>query len=176
MVRPLRIEYEGALYHVTSRGNAGGDIFVDDKDRTRFLETFSEVVERYRFIIHAYCLMSNHYHVMVETPQGNLSAGMRQLNGVYTQRFNVHRGSRGHLMQGRYKAFLVEKESYLLELSRYIVLNPVRAGKVASPHQWAWSSYRQIGGQVYTLDIFIFSSFSSSKSLPIFPSCSQLPS
>lgn len=167
MARPLRIEYEGALYHVTSRGNAGRDIFVDDKDRTRFLETLSEVVERYRFIIHAYCLMSNHYHVMVETPQGNLSAGMRQLNGVYTQRFNVHHGSRGHLMQGRYKSFLVEKESYLLELSRYIVLNPVRAGIVASPQQWEWSSYRATAGlqaaEVFHQTDWILKAFSFSR-------------
>jgi putative transposase len=167
MARPLRIEYEGALYHVTSRGNAGQNIFVDDEDRGSFLETLAEVVNRYRFIIHAYCLMSNHYHLMVETPQVNLSAGMRQLNGVYTQRFNLRHGIRGHLMQGRYKAFLVEKEGYLLQLSRYIVMNPVRAGIVSSLQQWPWSSYRATAGiqeeEKFLHTGWILDAFSSSR-------------
>ena len=166
MARPIRIEYEGALYHVTSRGNAGGDIFLDDDDRKRFLKTLSEVVKRYYWIVHAYCLMSNHYHLLVETPQGNLSTGMRQLNGVYTQRFNLRHGRVGHLFQGRYKAFLVEKESYLLELSRYIVLNPVRAGIVPSPEDWPWSSYRPTTGMKSGVEFlhtdWILSSFSPS--------------
>jgi len=167
MARPLRIEYEGGLYHVTSRGNAGQDIFLREEDRKRFLKTLSEVVERYCWIIHAYCLMSNHYHLLVETPQGNLSAGMRQLNGVYTQRFNLRHGRVGHLFQGRYRAFLVEKESYLLELSRYIVLNPVRAGIVAFPQEWSWSSYRVTAGLKKGVEFlhtdWILGSFSPSK-------------
>jgi putative transposase len=167
MSRPLRIEYEGALYHVTSRGNAGRDIFVDEKDRGSFVETIASVVNRYRFIIHAYCLMTNHYHLMVETPEGNLAAGMRQINGAYSQRFNHRHGTKGHLMQGRYKAFVVEKEGYLLELSRYIVMNPVRAGMVSSPRQWQWSSYCATAGikekEKFLHTGWILDSFSSSR-------------
>lgn len=141
MARPLRLEYAGALYHVTARGDGREDIYVDDGDRDRFLGLLSEVIERYNWVCHAYCLMSNHYHLLIETPDGNLSKGMRQLNGVYTQTFNrVHRRV-GHVFQGRYKAILVEKEAYLLELARYIVLNPVRARMVGSPADWPWSSY-----------------------------------
>jgi putative transposase len=146
MVRPLRIEYEGAFYHITSRGNARAEIFVDDIDRRRLLEIFTEVVSRYGFLIHAYCLMSNHYHLLVETPLSNLSAGMRQLNGVYTQAFNRRHQRVGHLFQGRYKAVLVDRDEYLLELSRYIVLNPVRANLVLRPEEWKWSSYRAMIG------------------------------
>ena len=142
MARPLRLEYEGAVYHVTSRGNAREVIYSGDGDRTKFLEILSGVVERYGFIIHAYCLMSNHYHLLVETPEGNLSRGMRQLNGVYTQWFNWSHKRVGHVLQGRYKAILVDKDEYLMELSRYLVLNPVRAGVVSRPEEWRWSSYR----------------------------------
>ena len=167
MARPMRIEYEGALYHVTSRGNAGQDIFVDEEDRKTFLKTLSETVERYRWIVHAYCLMDSHYHLLVETPHANLSAGMRQLNGVYTQRFNRRHGRAGHLFQGRYKAFLVEKEGYLLQLSRYIVLNPVRAGIVASPERWSWSSYGATAGlekgEKFLHTGWILGSFSGSR-------------
>jgi len=148
MARPLRIEYEGALYHVTSRGNAGTNIFLDDGDRARFLETLKSVVDRFDWICHAYCLMGNHYHLLVETPQPNLSRGMQHLNGVYTQWFNRRHARSGHLVQGRFKSILVEKESYLLELARYIVLNPVRAKVVRSARDWRWSSYRATAGQV----------------------------
>ena len=147
MARPLRIEFEGALYHVTSRGNARQPIFMSDKDRSDFLDTLADVVGRYRWICHAYCLMDNHYHLVAETPEANLSRGMRQLNGVYTQVFNRRHGRVGHLFQGRYKAVLVEKESYLLELARYVVLNPVRAGLVSHPGDWKWSSYRATVGE-----------------------------
>jgi len=167
MARPIRIEYEGALYHVTSRGNTGGDIFLNDDDRKGFLKALSEVVKRYYWIVHAYCLMDNHYHLLIETPQANLSAGMRQLNGVYTQRFNLHHKRGGHLFQGRYKAFLVERENYLLELSRYIVLNPVRAGIVTTPEDWPWSSYRATIGMKSAAEFlhtdWILSSFSPSS-------------
>ena len=146
MARPIRIEYPGALYHITSRGNAGEPIFLEDEDRKRFLTVLEEVVEDYQWICHAYCLMANHYHLLIETPGGNLSSGMRQLNGIYTQSFNRRHGRTGHIFQGRFKAILVEKETYLLELCRYIVLNPVRAGIVISPKTWKWSSYRATCG------------------------------
>jgi putative transposase len=146
MARPIRVEYEGALYHVTSRGNAGQDIFIDKRDCEKFLNLLSDVVERYRWIVHAYCLMRNHYHLLAETPWANLCSGMRQLNGLYAQLFNLRHGREGHLFQGRYKSFIVEKDSYLLELCRYIVLNPVRAVIVSSPEQWPWSSYRATAG------------------------------
>ncbi|WP_347988116.1 transposase [Methylomonas sp. AM2-LC] len=141
MARPLRIELAGGLYHVTSRGNAHHDIFLDDDDRLCWLEIFGQVCERFNWICHAYCLMTNHYHVVIETIEGNLSAGMRQLNGVYTQSFNRRHQRVGHVYQGRFKGILVEKESYLLELSRYVVLNPVRVLMVSLPGQWKWSSY-----------------------------------
>jgi len=141
MSRPLRIEYPGALYHVTSRGNARNKIYSDDQDRENFLETLGAVVERYNWFCHAYCLMDNHYHLMIETPEANLSIGMRQLNGVFTQHYNRRHCATGHLFQGRFKAILVQKESYLKELSRYVVLNPVRAKMVKDPVSWRWSSY-----------------------------------
>lgn len=148
MVRPLRIEYEDAVYHVTSRGNAGEDIFRDNIDRKRFLELLGTVVKRFGWICYAYCLMSNHYHLLIETPEPNLSRGMKHLNGVYTQWFNRRHSRAGHLVQGRFKAVLVEKEGYLLELARYIVLNPVRARMVHNPLDWPWSSYRATAGHV----------------------------
>ena len=147
MARPLRLEYEGALYHVTSRGNAREDIFLDDKDRARFLEILSDVVVKYGWICHGYCLMSNHYHLLIETPEANLSRGMQLLNGVYTQWFNRQHARVGHVLQGRFKAILIEKESYLLELARYIVLNPVRAKMVRSARDWRWSSYQATSDQ-----------------------------
>lgn len=147
MARPYRIEYPGALYHVTARGNARQDIFLDDVDRTLFLEGYDQVSQRFNWRCHAYCLMSNHYHFVLETPDANLSQGMRQLNGVYTQRFNRRHGRTGHVLQGRFSAILVEREPYLLELCRYVVLNPVRAGLVRSAREWPWSSYRATAGQ-----------------------------
>ena len=119
---------------------------MEDEDRLSFLDILAEVIKRYRFLCYAYCLMDNHYHLLIETQEGNLSRGMRQLNGVYTQAFNRRHGRSGHLFQGRYKSILVEKESYLLEVARYIVLNPVRAGLVRSPGRWRWSSYRATAG------------------------------
>jgi putative transposase len=148
MARSLRIEYPGAVYHVTSRGNKKGSIFENDKDRRAFLDILQSCVEKYLWICHGYCLMGNHYHLLLETPAANLSIGMRQLNGVYTQRFNRAHESVGHLLQGRFKALVVEKESYLLELCRYIVLNPVRSGMVDEPEKWPWSSYLATAGRV----------------------------
>jgi REP element-mobilizing transposase RayT len=141
MARPLRIEFPGAVYHITSRGNARQNIFFDDVDRQVFLKVLGNVVEKYNWLCHAFCLLDNHYHILVETLDPNLSLGMRQLNGVYTQKINIRHHRVGHLFQGRYKAILVEKNEHLLELCRYIVLNPVRAGMVSEPRQWQWSSY-----------------------------------
>ena len=146
MARPLRIEYPGAIYHVTSRGNARSTIFDDDEDRWRFLDILSTVVKRHRWLCHAYCLMGNHYHLLIETPEANLARGMRQLNGIVTQSHNRFHNRSGHLFQGRYKAILVDKENYLLELCRYIVLNPVAAGMVKAPENWPWSSFFADGG------------------------------
>ncbi|MHB8789155.1 MAG: transposase [Desulfobulbaceae bacterium] len=142
MARPLRIEFPGAVYHVTSRGNARADIFLTDSDRQAFLDVLAGVIEKYNWLCHAYCLLGNHYHLIIETPDPNLSLGMRQLNGVYTQAFNRAHQRVGHVFQGRFKAILVEKGSHLLELCRYVVLNPVGAGMVAKPDDWRWSSYK----------------------------------
>ncbi len=141
MTRPLRLEFSGAIYHITSRGDRREDIYFDDVDRKRWLEVLDEVCERFNWNVHAYCQMTNHYHLLVETVDGNLSRGMRHLNGQYTQSVNRRHGLVGHLFQGRFKAILVQKESYLLELSRYVVLNPVRAKMVRRPENWRWSSY-----------------------------------
>lgn len=150
MARPLRIEYSNAVYHITSRGNARGKIYKDNKDREIFLETLGSVIKRYNWLCHACCLMDNHYHLMIETPEPNLSKGMRQLNGVYTQTYNRRHKETGHILQGRYKAILVEKEEYLLELCRYVILNPVRAGIIKKPEQWQWSSYLATIGKAKT--------------------------
>ena len=148
MSRPLRLEFAHGLYHVTSRGDGREDIYRGDDDRELFLAVLSETVERFNWGIHAYCLMDNHYHLLIETPDGNLSKGMRQLNGVYTQRYNRKHKRVGHVFQGRYKAIIVQKDSYLLELARYIVLNPVRAAMVRSARDWPWSSYRATADMV----------------------------
>src|SRR4029077_14091805 len=135
MARPLRIEYDGALYHVTSRGNDRKAIFKNDRDRELFLNTLAQVTERFHWICYAYCLMNNHYHLVIETPDGNLSKGMRQFNGVYTQAFNKRHGRVGHVFQGRFKAILVQKDTHFVEVCRYVVLNPVRAKTVRHPRQ-----------------------------------------
>ena len=171
MARPMRIEYSGALYHLTSRGNGGDDIFRDDQDRVVFLESLRKSRNRYNCVLHAYCLMSNHYHLLVETPDANVSAFMRHLNSVYTQKFNYHHKRAGHVMQGRFKSILVQKDQYLLELARYIVLNPVRAGMVRTAKDWPWSSYRATAGLcgpegMLTID-WILSHFSKRKKLAI---------
>ena len=146
MARPLRIEYDGALYHITSRGNERKAIFKDPGDRQLFLRILAQVTEHFHWICHAYCLMNNHYHLVIETPDGNLSKGMRRLNGVYTQAFNRRHHRVGHLFQGRFKAILVQKESHYLEVCRYVVLNAVRAKTVKHPGKWPWSSYRATCG------------------------------
>lgn len=147
MARPLRIELAGGLYHVTARGDRREDIYRDDEDRLKWLAILGEVCDRFNWRCHAYCQMSNHYHIVVETIEGNLSTGMRHLNGVYTQAFNRRHCLVGHLFQGRFKGILVEKDSYLLELARYVVLNPVRARMVSDVGDWPWSSYGAMVGQ-----------------------------
>ena len=124
MARPLRIEFEGALYHVTSRGNARQDIFLDDEDRDDFLKSFDRISERFGWLCHAYCLMNNHYHLLIETPRANLSQGMQLLNSMLSQRFNRRHKRVGHVLQGRFKAILVEKESHLLELAMRVSFVP----------------------------------------------------
>lgn len=146
MARPLRIEFPGAIYHVTSRGNAQAAIFVDDVDRRTFLSVLAVTLRRFNVFCHAYCLMTNHFHLLLETPDGNLSKAIRQLNSVYTQAFNRRHGRVGHVLQGRFKAILVDREAYLLELCRYVVLNPVRAGMVKDVGKYPWSSYRPTAG------------------------------
>jgi len=147
MARPLRVEFPGAVYHVTARGNPRQSIFLDDTDKEAFLELLSLVLTRFNWLCHAYCLMGNHYHLLIETPEGNLSRGMRQLNGVYTQLFNRRHDRVGHLFQGRYKALVLERDRYLLSLCGYVVLNPVRVGLVRSPEEWPWSSYQATIGK-----------------------------
>ncbi len=146
MVRPLRIEYAGALYHITARGNRREDIYYDDQDRQQFLDILKKTIERNFWLCHAYCLMSNHYHLIIETSNPTLSRGMRYLNGVYSQYINRKYKRVGHVFQGRFKGLLVEKDRYLLELSRYVVLNPVRAKMVSNAGNWPWSSYRATVG------------------------------
>ena len=149
MARPIRIEYPGAIYHITSRGNAQESIYHSDDDRHQFLSVLEKACERYQWQVYAYCLMDNHYHLMVETLDSTLSKGMRHLNGVYTQWFNQTRPKKrvGHVFQGRFKAILVDKDSYLLELCRYVVLNPIRANMVEHASEYRWSSYRDTTGQ-----------------------------
>jgi putative transposase len=142
MARPMRIEFAGALYHITARGNEKRDIFNDEKDFNKFIEILKKYVERFGVKIYCYVLMNNHYHLMVETPGANLTAFMHNVQSYYTNYFNKRHKRIGHLFQGRYKALIVDKDSYLMELSRYIHLNPVRAGLVARPERWKWSSYR----------------------------------
>jgi len=146
MGRPLRIEYAGAYYHVAARGNEQKDIFKSRKDREKFLSYLGSAVSRYGAVIHGYCLMSNHYHLLLETPSGNLSQIMQHLNGAYTNYFNTKRSRSGHLFQGRFQAILIEADEYSRELSRYIHLNPVRAGIVTKPEDYQWSSYRDYIG------------------------------
>jgi REP element-mobilizing transposase RayT len=148
MGRPARINAPDLLFHLTARGNRKQTTFTDARDRERFLQLLGREIEHYGWRCHAYCLMTNHYHLLIETPRGDLSAGMHHLNGVYAKWFNWRHGYEGHLFERRFHDVLLEGEVHLLELTRYIVLNPVRAGLVHHPLQWPWSSYRAtVGGQ-----------------------------
>ncbi len=142
MARPLRIEFPGAVYHVTARGDRREDIFVDDQDRRALLEVVAQALSRFDAEALTYCLMGNHYHFVLHTRQANLSLLMRHINGVYTQTYNRRHRKTGHLFQGRFKAILVDRDAYLLEVCRYVDLNPVRARMVREPGAWSWSSYR----------------------------------
>jgi len=147
MARRLRIQYPGALYHITSRGNAKQTIFVDDEDKRLFLRLLARTVREHEWSCYSYCLMSNHYHLLIETPKANLSCGMHLLNSTYAHKHNQRHNRVGHLLQGRFHAVIVDKEEYLLEVCRYIVLNPVRAGLVNDPVEYPWSSYLEIIGR-----------------------------
>jgi REP element-mobilizing transposase RayT len=171
MSRPLRLEFPDALYHITSRGDRREDIYEDDVDRIEYLKIFSSVIDQFNWICYAYCLMSNHYHLLIQTPDSNLSKGMRQLNGVYTQYYNRRHNIVGHLFQGRYKAIHVDQDTYLLELSRYIVLNPVKAGMVKQVGNWEWSSYQAMTGESqspdWLSDDYLLSQFSDQRKTAI---------
>ncbi|MDP3788793.1 MAG: transposase [Candidatus Omnitrophota bacterium] len=142
MARPLRIEYPGAFYHVIQRGNEKKNIFLSEQDRLKFYEYLAILHIRYKVNIHTYCLMRNHYHLIMETENANLASAMHYLNTSYTVYFNLKSKRTGHLFQGRYKAILVEADEYLHQLSRYIHLNPVRAGLVKDPANYPHSSYK----------------------------------
>jgi REP element-mobilizing transposase RayT len=146
MARPLRIEFPHAVHHVMSRGNAKQTVFLDHRDRRLFLSTLWEICDRLDWDVWAYCLMPNHYHLLIQTHQRNFSRGMRDLNGRYAMAFNTRHDRVGHLFQGRFQSVLVDRNSHLLELTRYIVLNPVQAGLCDRPEAWRWSSYRAVLG------------------------------
>ena len=146
MARPIRVQYPGAFYHVTDRGDRKEPVFTCDADRVSFLQLLNTTAAACHWHVLSYCLMDNHYHLVLETNAPNLAAGMRRLNGVYTQRFNHVYGRVGHVFQGRYKSQLILSEQHLFEACRYVVLNPVRAGLVVDPADWHWSSYRASAG------------------------------
>lgn len=142
MARQLRVEYEGAIYHITARGNERKKIFFTERDYQRFKEYLVIAQERFGCVLHAYVLMGNHYHMILETKEKNLSRVMHYLNSSYTTYINVKRKRNGHLLQGRFKSIVVDKDGYLLELSRYLHLNPVRAGMAQRPEEYRYSSYK----------------------------------
>jgi putative transposase len=146
MARPLRIDIAGALHHVTCRGNERRPIFRSNRDRERFLELLAEAVKRFRWSVTVWVLMSNHFHLVIQTHEANLSRGMQWLNGTYADWFNRRHERSGHLFQGRFKSFLIDGDTYFAEVLRYVVLNPVRANIVARPEEYRWSSYRATAG------------------------------
>lgn len=171
MTRPLRLELAGGLYHITSRGDRREAIYSNDHDRRLWLQIFTDTCERFNWVCHAWCLMGNHYHIVVETIEANLAQGMRHLNGVFTQATNQLHRRVGHLFQGRYKAILVEKDNHLLELSRYVVLNPVRAGMVADVADWPWSSWHAMCGEMpmptWLCTDWLLSQFGDTRSIAV---------
>ena len=146
MARKPRVQFGGAFYHLTTRGNNRRPIFLDDRDREQFLGLFDTVLKSLAWRCHTFCLMGNHYHFVVETPEPNLAEGMFRLNGQYARIFNGRHGRGGHLFERRYSSVLIERESHLLEACRYVVLNPVRAGLCESADDWRWSSFRATAG------------------------------
>ncbi len=148
MSRPVRIEFPGAVYHVTSKGRDGRVVFYDKEDKGVFLNVVENVVDRFGWLVHSYVLMDDHYHLVVEVPQANLSKGMRQLNGVYTQHANRRHGQEGSIFQGRFKSVLIEKKKYLLPVCRHVVTNPNRVDSATNFSGYKWSSYRALSGQV----------------------------
>ncbi|HEY7609253.1 MAG TPA: transposase [Alphaproteobacteria bacterium] len=146
MPRPLRIQFPGAVYHMMNRGSGRQAIFADAADAQRFIELLAAIAAQLDWRCYAYCLMTNHYHLVIQTPQPNLSAGMQVFSARYTQAFNRRHGRDGHLFRGRFHAILVERESYLIPLIRYVVLNPVLANLAKDPAAWRWSSYRATAG------------------------------
>jgi len=168
MARPLRIKYEGALYHITARGNEKKRIFREKADYGKFIDTLFKNKKRYGIILYGYVLMPNHYHLLIETPQANLSRFMHNLQTTYTIFFNLKYNRVGHLFQGRYKALLVDKDNYLIELIRYIHLNPVRAQIVDHPERYMWSSYREYVGTATNIDPdFVLSYFDKTRAKAI---------
>jgi REP element-mobilizing transposase RayT len=167
MTRPLRIQFEGAFYHIISRGNGRMMIFLQDKDWMKFIDLMEQVIERFNWVCHAYCLMGNHYHLLIETPDANLVKGMKRLNQLYSQFFNWKYNRVGSVLQGRYKSWLLEKESKFLDNCRYIVNNPVATGLVEHPSQWPWSSFRLTCGieknPAFLQTDFLLGHFSSSR-------------
>src|SRR3989338_6659575 len=171
MARPIRIEYPGAFYHVISPGNERRAVFRGDNDYELFLNTLGEASDRFDVLIHAYCLMPNHLHLLIQTKDSNLSQFMKRLLGVYTIRFNRKHKRYGHLFQGRYKAYLVDQDSYFLELSRYIHLNPVKAKLSRTPEEYRWSSmqfFLGAGGPSCLHKKFTLESFDSPRSYHAF--------
>lgn len=146
MARPLRLQLAGEFFHVLTRGNARQPVFLDDFDRNAFLDILQAVVVRWGFRCHAYCLMGNHYHLLLQPQEPNISGGLRQLNGVYGQAFNRRHGRVGHVFAGRFKSLLVDRDNYLLQITRYLALNPVRAGLVSTAEAWPWSHHRAMAG------------------------------
>jgi putative transposase len=146
MPRRRRIQFPGAIYHLMTRGNRKCAIYHDDTDRLRFLQTIETVAERYEFHVYALCLMDNHYHLVGETPRGNIARVMQYLNGFVAQASNRRHHRTGHLFEGRYRALVIERERYLRRVARYVVLNPVRAGMTPDAVSWPWSTYGETAG------------------------------
>ena len=152
MARPQRVIFENAYYHVMNRGASRENIFCDEEDKKTFLETLSDACAQYKVEVHAYCLMDNHYHLLIKTPEANISRAMRHLNGVYTQRYNRRHGTDGALFRGRYKAILIDSDAYLLHLTKYIHLNPLSAKMVTQLEDYPWSSYLAYIGEKASSD------------------------
>ena len=151
MSRPVRIEFPGAIYHITSKGSKGQTIFRDREDRAVFLNILDNVVSRFSWLVHSYVLMDEHFHLVVEVLEANLSKGMRQLNGVYTQHYNRRHHEDGPIFHGRFKSVLFEKNTYLLPVCRHVVLNPVRLGTPSQLNRYRWSSFRATTGLPFAL-------------------------